>query len=128
MANVTSVTIKSYRKEREKEIVDRLLKSMIQVKNIVVRQAVKNVTKTGSEHPQRKTGQLASSIPLTSRVETKGNEITAIIGSNITTPPYPSFLEFGTSRMPPFPWLFPAVEMSKDKIIETLKGREFKVE
>jgi HK97 gp10 family phage protein len=125
---MAEVTIKSYKTERLKEITDSLEKKMIQVMKVVSNQAVQNVTKTGSEHPQRKTGQLASSIHKTSRVEMSGNEIAAIIGSNITSPPYPHYLEFGTSRMPPYPWLFPAVEMSRDKIVDILGSKKFGVE
>ena len=118
-----TVTIKSYRKEREKEIIDGLQKSMERVGALVERQAKENVTKTGSEHPQVQTGRLRSSI--IHQVTSEGNEIVAEIGTNVE---YGKYLEFGTSRMPPYPWLFPAVEMKRPEIIEALKGREFKVE
>ena len=117
------VTIKSYRPEREKEIVDNLRSGMGKAVLIVERQAKQNVSKTGSEHPQVKTGRLRASI--TSQVTESGNEIVGEIGSNVI---YSKMLEFGTSRMPPYPFLFPAVEMSKDKITEALKGKEFIVE
>jgi hypothetical protein len=36
--------------------------------------------------------------------------------------------ELGSVRQPPYPWLFPAVESEKPKIIEALKGHEFTIE
>jgi len=118
----TNVTIKSYRKEREKEIMGGLEKSMEKVGAIVERQAKINVSKSPPEHPQVQTGRLRSSI--THRVEMSRNEIAALIGSNITYAPY---LEFGTSRHSPYPWLFPAVEMKRPEIIRALKDKEFTV-
>jgi len=120
---MTQVTIKSYRKEREKEIIDGLQKSMEKVGAIVERQAKINVSKSPPEHPQVQTGRLRASI--IHQVKSEGNEIVAEIGTNVT---YSKHLEFGTSRMLPYHWLFPAVEMKRNEIIETLKGREFKVE
>ena len=108
------VTLKSYRKQREKEIIDGLERGMHKAVLIVENQAKKNVSKTGSEHPQVKTGRLRSSI--TSKVE--GLEGT--IGTNVD---YGKSLEFGTSRHPPYPWLFPAVEMKRNEIKEALKGK-----
>jgi len=119
---MTNVTIRSYRKEREKEILDGLEKSMERVGAIVERQAKINVSKSPPEHPQVQTGRLRSSI--VHQVTTEGNEIIAEIGTNVT---HSKYLEFGTSRHSPFPWLFPAVEMSRGQIIETLKGKEFEV-
>ena len=119
---MTNVTIKSYRKEREKEIIDGLEKSMEKVGAIVERQAKINVSKSPPEHPQVQTGRLRSSI--IHQITTEGNSIVAEIGTNVV---YSKYLEFGTSKHSPYPWLFPAVEMQRGKIIETLKGKEFKV-
>jgi HK97 gp10 family phage protein len=113
---MSNVTIRSYRKEREKEITDGLQKSMEKVGALVERQAKINVTKSPPEHPQVQTGRLRSSI--IHQVTNEGNEITAEIGTNVV---YSKYLEFGTSRHSPFPWLFPAVELKKPKIIEILK-------
>jgi len=109
-----SVTIKSYRKEREKEILDSLQKGLEKVGRIVERQAGDNVKKTGNEHPQIKTGELLGSI--THEV----GEGEVVIGTNVK---YGKYLEHGTSRMPPYPWLYPAVELKKPEIIEALKGK-----
>lgn len=118
-----SVTIKSYRKEREAEIMDGLQKSMEKVGALVERQAKINVTQSPPSHPQVQTGRLRSSI--IHQVTTNNNEIVAEIGTNVR---YGKYLEFGTVKMPPYPWLFPAVEQSKSAIVEILKGKEFTVD
>lgn len=118
----TNVTVKSYRPQREKEILDRLDKSMERVGAIVERQAKKNTVTpkpSGKHHKYYKdTDRLASSI--IHWLERDGNSISAVIGSNVY---YGTYLEFGTVNMPPYPWLFPAVEMKRAQIIETLKGK-----
>lgn len=116
---MTEVTIKSYRKEREKEIIDGLQKALEKVGLIVERQAKINVSKSPPGHPQVQTGRLRASI--THEVETGS----VSIGSNVV---YSKYLEFGTSKMPPYPWLYPAIEEKRGEIIETLKGREFSIE
>jgi len=116
---MADVTIKSYRKEREKEILDGLQKGLEKVGLIVERQAKINVSQSGSKHPQVVTGRLRASI--THNVSPGEVEI----GSNVV---YSKYLEFGTSKMPPYPWLFPAVESEKPKIIAALKGHEFTIE
>ena len=114
-----SVTVKSYRKEREKEILDNLQKSLEKVGRIVERQAGENVRKTGNEHPQVKTGNLLGSITH----EVGQGEV--VIGTNVK---YGKYLEHGTSRMPPYAWLYPAVELKKSEIIEALKGHNIVIE
>lgn len=107
-----SVTVKSYRKEREKEILDGLQKGLEKVGRIVEKQAGKNVSKTGDEHPQVQSSNLLGSIT----PEVGEGEV--VIGTNVK---YGKYLEFGTSKMPPYPWLFPAVEMKRQEIIDILK-------
>jgi len=116
-----SVTIKSYRKEREAEILSGLQKSLEKVGLIVERQAKIN-TGGKTNHPYRQLGGLVNSIIHI----VEGNSV--LIGSTINDPPYPTYLEFGTSHHPPYPWLFPAVELKKPEIIEALKGREFTID
>ena len=108
-----SVTIKSYRKERERDILDGLQKGLEKVGLIVERQAKINVTQSPPSHPQVQTGRLRSSIAH----EVGDSEV--VIGTNVV---YGKDLEYGTSRMPPYPWLFPAVESNREKIIEILKN------
>lgn len=40
-----------------------------------------------------------------------------IIGTDISDPPYPMFLEFGTSRMPAYPHVRPMLDANEGKII-----------
>ncbi len=115
---MSSVTIKSYRKEREKEILEGLQKGLEKVGLIVERQAKINVSQSPPSHPQVQTGRLRSSI--THEV----GEGEVVIGTNVV---YGKYLEFGTSKMPNYPWLFPAVELKKPEIIEALKGHTFEV-
>lgn len=117
---MASVTVRSYRKEREKEIIDGLQKSMERVGALVERQAKLNVTKTGSEHPQVQTGRLRSLI-----IHETDN-LSTTVGTNVE---HGKHLELGFihnrsgEKVGPYPWLFPAVEAKRSEIIETLKGK-----
>ena len=115
---MADVTIRSYRKERQAEIISNLQKGLEKVGLIVERQAKINVTQSPPKHPRVQTGRLRASI--THNVNPGEVEI----GTNVV---YGKYLEFGTSRMPPYPWLFPAVESEKLEIIEALKGHTFEV-
>mgnify|MGYP001577525420 CR=1 FL=1 len=120
---MSNVTIKSYHKEREKEILDGLQKGLEKVGLIVERQAKINTFSpqpSGKTHPSYvDTNRLANSV-----THNVGDGYVEI-GSNVE---YGKYLEYGTSRMPPYPWLFPAVELKKPEIIEALKGHEFTIE
>ena len=111
------IKVTSYRKEREAEIMKGLQKSLEKVGALVERQAKINVSQT-TGHPRVQTGRLRASI--THELDNDSVKI----GTNVI---YGKYLEFGTSRMPPYPWLFPAVEMKRREIIEILKGKEFAV-
>ena len=114
----SSVTIKSYRKEREKEILDSLQKGLEKAGLIVERQAKINVSQS-TGHPKVQTGRLRSSITH----ETDNDSVT--IGTNVY---YGKILEFGSVKMPPYAWLYPAVELKRNDIIEALKGHDFVIE
>lgn len=58
--------------------------------------------------PAVDTGLLRQSVTHSIDVSRKG-EVTGYVGSVITDPPYPLYLEFGTSKMKPRPWLSTAV-------------------
>jgi len=113
-----SVTVRSYRKEREKEIVDNLQRALGRVGAIVERQAKINVSQS-SGHPKVQTGRLRSSITH----NTSSDKVE--IGTNVV---YGKYLELGTVNHPPYPWLFPAVEMKRSEIINTLKGGKFTID
>ena len=106
---------KSYKKERMKELIDKLGKGMAKACLIVERQAKENVSKSGSSHPQVVTGRLRSSI--TSQVITEKDVIYGAVGTNVV---YGPFLEFGTRNMPPYPWLFPALEEKREEVTKAL--------
>ena len=114
---MTTVTIKSYRKEIESEILNGLQRSLGRVGAIVERQAKINVSQT-TGHPRVQTGRLRASITH------ETNQDSVSIGTNVV---YGKYLELGTVNHPPYPWLFPSVELKKPEIIKTLKG-EFSVE
>jgi len=44
--------------------------------------------------------------------------VEVIVGTDLTDPPYPYFLEFGTSRMPAYPSARPAFEETKDQMVQ----------
>ncbi|MFA5037988.1 MAG: HK97 gp10 family phage protein [Candidatus Izemoplasmatales bacterium] len=115
---MADVTIKSYRKEREKEILDSLQKGLEKAGLIVERQAKINVSQS-TGHPKVQTGRLRASI--THNVNPGEVEI----GTNVY---YGKYLEHGTVNHPPYAWLFPAVELKKPEIIEALKGHNIVIE
>lgn len=119
---MSDVTIRSYTKERQAGILKQLRDGMNKAVLIVENQAKLNVRQEPPKHPRVQFGRLISSI--TSKVEEAGSQIEGQIGTNVY---YGKYLEFGTSRHPAYPWLYPAVESSKDKIVEALKGHEFEV-
>ena len=116
---MSNITIKSHRKEREDEIIDGLQKSLEQVGALVERQAKINVSQSPSNHPQVRTGRLRASITH------ETNKLETVVGTNVV---YGKYLEFDTSRMPTYPWLFPAVEISKSKSKQILGDRKFFIE
>lgn len=73
-----------------------------------------------------KTGQYRRSIHAEVTHQSRDRaEVT--IGTDIVKPPYPFFLEFGTSKMPPHPSARPAFDLKKDEaareIEEVLLGK-----
>jgi HK97 gp10 family phage protein len=50
------------------------------------------------------------------------DKLVGYVGSNLKDPPYGAYLEFGTSRLKPRPWLKPATEKSMEKIKEIMAG------
>ena len=74
--------------------------------------------------PAPDTGTLRNSIRY--RVENRGNEVYGVVGTTQLDPPYGAYLENGTSRMKPRPWLRPAVqdneEFIRDVFAACIKG------
>jgi HK97 gp10 family phage protein len=70
--------------------------------------------------PAVDTGALRRSI--TFDVNTHFNVVIGRVGSTILNPPYGKYLEFGTSKMSPRPWLQPALDINEAFIITTLRS------
>jgi len=49
-------------------------------------------------------------------VKIKGRRVVGRVGSKLKNPPYPAYLEHGTSTIQPRPWLITAVKLLRDKI------------
>jgi len=91
----------------QKKIEDRLEVNMNKAVTLVHHDATNNAPV--------KTGTLKRS--LTMRVESEDKFLVGIVGTNLFYAPYQ---EFGTSRMPAHPYLFPALEKNRHKIMELL--------
>jgi len=68
------------------------------------------------EPPAVVTGTLRASI--THRVEDEDGEAVGYVGTNVH---YAQPLEFGTSKMAARPFLFPALEKNRDKVVAAIK-------
>ena len=130
--SMSDVTIKSYRKEREREILNGLESAMERIGLEVEKEARKNATnpRGGSNHPWVISGEMSSNIGHTTKIE--GNEIVSIIGfsneiKEQSPVNYARRVELGSSRQHPYPFLFPAVESLRGKIIDLLKKSGSKV-
>ena len=65
------------------------------------------------EPPKWDTGRLAGSI--FAEVRDKGRDrVEAVVGTDLD---YGKFLELGTKKLSPRPWLFPALERNKDRFV-----------
>ncbi|RJX18959.1 MAG: hypothetical protein C4575_09280 [Desulforudis sp.] len=62
--------------------------------------------------PRPDTGELLRSIIM----EARPSDLAVEVGSNITKPPYPAYLEEGTGRVAPRPFLAPAMDKLRSKI------------
>lgn len=69
--------------------------------------------------PAPDTGTLMRSV--THEVRQEGGEITGIVGSTLRNPDYPKFLEYGTSKMKPRPWLSTAIEKSQNFMVQAFQ-------
>lgn len=135
---MADVTIKSFRKEREKEILDGLKSVLPKIGALIERNAKQNAAyaRDSGQHPAVQTGRLRSSISYNwsnsgmerGKVESPAKpgdgvsqpteDLAVNIGTNVN---YANIIEKGNSRQPPYPFLFPAVEANRGKIIAILK-------
>ena len=76
--------------------------------------------------PSPDSGTLMRSV--THEVKVEGNEVVGLVGSILRNPDYPKYLEYGTSKMKPRPWLSTAIEKSHNFIVQAfqkiMKGEE----
>lgn len=68
--------------------------------------------------PRRQTGTYSRSIHPETLAVTR-DSATVEVGTNIDSPPYPVFLEYGTSRMPAHPIARPAFEQNTAEAADT---------
>ena len=69
--------------------------------------------------PAPDSGTLMRSV--THEVTVEGNEVTGLVGSIYRNPDYPKFLEYGTSKMKPRPWLSTAIERSHNFMVQAFQ-------
>lgn len=69
------------------------------------------------EAPASDTGFLVANISMNVKTETDGS----VVGQIISSAPYSKFLEFGTVEIQPRPFMQPALEKNKKKIINIFK-------
>ena len=80
--------------------------------------------------PAPDTGNLRNSIRY--EIHDEGKEVYGIVGTTQKDPPYGEYLEYGTSKMQPRPWLRPAMEKNNSwirssiakSVANTFKGDE----
>lgn len=76
--------------------------------------------------PAPDSGELMRSI--THEVTVEGEEVIGKVGSILRNPDYPKFLEYGTSKMKPRPWLSTALERSHNFMVQAfqkiMRGKE----
>ena len=71
------------------------------------------------DYPAIDTGTLRRSISFS--IEENGGQVIGKVGSTIKNPAYPLFLEYGTSKMKPRPWLRPSLNDNMEWIKERIK-------
>jgi hypothetical protein len=72
--------------------------------------------------PAPDTGTMLQSV--THSIEEEGSHVIGYVGSVLKDPPYPTYLEEGTSKMSPRPWLQVSIDENREKIKEFIKGKD----
>lgn len=70
--------------------------------------------------PAPDSGELMRSV--THEVTIENGEVVGKVGSILRNPDYPKFLEFGTSKMKPRPWLSAALEKSQNFMVQAFQS------
>lgn len=115
---------------------DEVIDMAVRIRNIAIR-SMQQTPKTGNRYrktknkniyhiasspgypPARDTGMLVRSI----KMDVRSTEVE--VGSNLTGKAgmYPTYLEFGTKKMDPRPWLEPAYDKSRMEFYATVRSR-----
>jgi HK97 gp10 family phage protein len=114
-----------------------LVPGALVVQNEWKRQAPHNESSPPTKQPTKSTGQYRRSIHIGGHTElapdfegqdmgyhhrsSSPHRAHVAVGTNITDPPYPYFLEEGTSRMAARPSAGPAFEEKKDEAVEEIR-------
>jgi len=105
---------KQFSLETSNEVDKAILKSALKVEGDAKKMFKGSNEESGpGEPPRAQTGRLRASI--THRLGDDGGETYAEVGTSV---PYGFWLEFGTSKMSPHPFLTPAFEQNKEAIKE----------
>jgi hypothetical protein len=109
----TIVEIRSYRPQRYKELTAHLPGNIRKACESVQAEAKKNVSQSGSNHPQVATGALRDGIAI--NIWRKPGLIRGYVGINRDLY-YGRMLEHGTVNIPAYPWLYPALKARENEI------------
>jgi len=106
------MTYKSYVEREKKKVHDKIAGQLTTLCADVVKQAQENANQAPPRHPQVQTGTLRRSITLDINRKKLEGKVGIMSGKEKGDEAlvYAPFLEFGTARMPPYPFLFPAAE------------------
>jgi len=142
--NESTITVISHPATIEAKLTSNLEKTMDNIGMLVENRAAKNIKETQAKSPWRKTGQISSFV--THQVSIDNNKIMVEIGipegeetdKGTSVAKVGKYLELGhpqnpgqyvaaigkrlvASDVPPYPWLFPALESNRQNIINMLK-------
>lgn len=127
------MTYKSYKEERQKEIIDKLQQNLIKAGSLVEGEAKYlcpvdtgrlrgsiSTNWTGSGMVRGKTGPPAKDEDGVSQPSGGKDTFEVVVGTNVE---YGHAVEFGTQKIENRPFLFPALEMNQGKIKDLLKEK-----
>ncbi len=118
------MTFKWYGERAKMQVFSKVESAITNMAADSVKQAIANAsqTKGSDQHPQRQTGTLVRSI--TMDIIKEAQRVIAKVGimrgkgEGDAALEYAEGLEFGTDRYPPYPYLFPAVELITKRVKE----------
>ena len=114
------MTFKWYGERAKMQVFNKVESAITNMASDSVKQAKENANRQPPEHPQVQTGTLRRSI--TMDIIKEAQRIIAKVGvmrgkgEGDAALEYAEGLEFGTDRHPPYPYLFPAVELITKRV------------